>query len=179
MNIIEYIQNNRSAIIEALKSADASAYDNTHCEYRVYLDTESLEIITRCHTANSLDYTTNPALWHIATMCHHNFDIVWDLCLASISDAILAAEDGLGITIKCDENGNPVDAYGEELCGNNYSIIVRAARQAGIDDIDIRHWMDAVEGEAIESAINDAEMDWYYDDIVNDLIDDIKREEQK
>lgn len=77
----ELIRENTENLINALKEADAAAYRNTACEYRVYIDSDGKCGHEEWLAGDSGWYEfTDPDYrrYYIHTMCHEYYDIVRD-----------------------------------------------------------------------------------------------------
>lgn len=79
-NIIDRIEANREAIIKEFRKADAAAYRNTGCEYRVYIDSEG-ETGSEVWPAGDNGYyrfSGDYSRTYIGTICREYYDLLDD-----------------------------------------------------------------------------------------------------
>lgn len=134
MKISELIRENTEKMIDTLREADAAAYRNTACEYRVYIDSNG-ECGHEEWPAGDLGWYkfTDPDYrrYYIHTFCKQYFDIVRDWWFsgdgepedydreAIMEEAIYAATN----------SADAIDSY-EAVIGNAIEYAIESEREA-------------------------------------------------
>lgn len=156
----------REAILNALREADANAYRHPNCEYRVYIDSDgevgSEEWLARDNGFYQFrdGYYRN----YVATLCHQYYSILWDCWY--LDGFVYFAEDfkeRFGIDLLDNEDDLNAEQLGEKTC-----------KEHGIPVGEYCEWLEEKTEEAIEEAVRDGDNNDHYDA----LIDLWEREEE-
>lgn len=142
MKISELIRENTENLINALKEADAAAYRNTNCEYRVYIDSngkcgneEWLAKDGGWYEFKDTDYRR----YYIHTFCYEYYDIVRDWWLADDDDP--------------EEDDDELDEDDDELDEDDREAIMEEAIEAATNSSEAFDSYEAIIENAIEYAI--------------------------
>lgn len=146
----ELIEKNRDQIIEKMKEADALAYRNTGCEYRVYIDTDG-HVGREEWPANDNGYysfsDSDYSREYIHTFCHQFYSILWDGWFTSPGDFAEEFHKKFGVELESDPN-NTMAEDGENTILKN-----------GLSVTNWYEWLDEQTEEAIEFFAGETDYD--------------------
>lgn len=117
----ELIEKKHDEIIEKMKEADAMAYRNTGCEYRVYIDTDG-NVDREEWPANDNGYysfgESDYGREYIHTFCHQFYDVLWDGWFTSLGDFAEGFHRKFGVELESEPN-NTMEEDGENTILKN------------------------------------------------------------
>ena len=155
----ELIEKNHDKIIAKMKEADAEAYRNTGCEYRVYIDTEG-NVGREEWPANDNGYysfsNSDYSREYIHTFCHQFYSILWDGWFTSLGDFSDAFQKKFGVELDSNR-GNDMEEDGENTILKN--------------GLSVTNWYEWLE-EQTEEAVN-----WFVSETDYEMILDYALEE--
>ena len=155
----ELIEKNRDEIVAELRRADAMAYRNTGCEYRVYIDTEG-DVGREEWPANDNGYysfrDSDYSREYIHTFCHQFYSVLWDGWFTSQTEFSEQFKERFGVELESTERYN-FEADGEDTILKN-----------GLSITSWYEWLDEQTEEAINWFVGDADYEIFLDDTWED-----------
>lgn len=150
----ELIEKKHDEIIETMKKADAMAYRNTGCEYRVYIDTDG-NVGREEWPANDNGYysfrDSDYSREYLHTFCHQFYSVLWDGWFTSQAEFAEDFKGRFGVELESTDRYN-FEADGEDTIRNN-----------GLSLDDWAEWVEQKTEEAIEFFADETD----YDEILN------------
>ena len=166
--IIEMIISNRDALIEELKDADMLSMRYPCCEYRVYIDSNG-EIDHEEWPANDRAHYEfrewGYSRTYIHTFCNQYLEVLWDTWFVTRADFAEAFQKRFGVELLDLDAHGKVDNEARQTCDEN-----------SIPEAEYLSWLFEQEDEAIDLCISEAENDGKYEQILDEFIDDLKKE---
>ena len=161
MSWVDLIGQNREKILNMMQIADADAFRNGSCEYRVYIDTDG--------EVGSEEWPANDSGWYefhgdydrcyIHTFCHQYYNALWDYWFADLDAAEFAFMKRFGYPV--------VDATGY-LSADMWNTVL--LHGGSIDELVA--WENEMTGEAIKDLTDGADYDVLLDERIGEMEDD-------